>query len=56
LEALTSLPLGVVFKNGGSVYLKALIGGWFSNWSGNIEGIERKRLLNVMIKRGIFER
>jgi hypothetical protein len=56
LRALTSLPPGVVFKNGGNVWLRALIGGGFSEWSGNIKGIGGKRLLNVMIKRGIFER
>ena len=56
LRALTSLPPGVVFENGGNVWLKALIGGWFSDWSGNIEGIESKRLLNFMIKKGVFER
>ena len=54
LEALTSLPLGVEFKNGGYVYLPSLIGGQFNYWSGNIEGIDSNRLLNVMIKRGMF--
>ena len=54
LEALTSLPLGVEFKNGGYVYLPSLIGGQFSDWKGNIEGIDNKRLLNVMIKQGLF--
>ena len=54
LSELTSLPPGVEFKNGGSVYLRSLTGGWFSEWKGNIEGIESKRLLNLMIKRGFF--
>jgi hypothetical protein len=58
LRSLTSLPPGVVFKkNDGGVYLNALIGGRFnSDWKGNIEGIDSKRLLNLMIKQGVFER
>jgi hypothetical protein len=56
LNSLTSLPPGVVFKNGGDVNLKALTGDWFSKWKGNIEGIDSKRLLNSMIKQGVFER
>ena len=55
LESLTSLPPGVVFKNGGDVGLKS-IGEWFEYWKGNIEGIESNRLLNVMIKQRVFER
>ena len=56
LSALTSLPPGVEFKNEGDVDLEYLVGGRFSNWKGNIEGIDSKRLLNVMIKQGVFER
>ena len=56
LEALTSLPPGVEFRNEGDVDLGALIGGWFYEWKGNIEGIDSKRLLNLMIKQGLFER
>jgi hypothetical protein len=55
-ESLTSLPPGVVFKNGWNVYLNSIIGGWFNEWKGNIEGIDSKRLLNMMIKQGVFER
>ena len=54
LDSLTSLPPDVVFKNRGDVYLKSLVGGWFEDWKGNIEGIDSKRLLNVMIKQGVF--
>jgi hypothetical protein len=54
LRALTSLPPGVEFKNGGDVLLRDLIGGWFNNWKGNIEGIDSKMLLNKMIKDGMF--
>jgi hypothetical protein len=53
LESLTSLPSRVVFKNKGNIWLGSLTG-WFGDWSGNIEGISSKRLLNLMIKRGIF--
>ena len=56
LESLTSLPPGVEFKNGEDVYLVYLVGGWFGEWQGNIEGIAPERLLNVMIKQGVFER
>ena len=54
LRALTSLPPGVVFSNGGGVYLRALIGEWISGLEGNIRGVTSKRLLNLMIKRGMF--
>jgi hypothetical protein len=58
LNSLASLPPGVEFKNGsfGFVFLNSLIGGFFSHWSGNIDGIDNKRLLNFMISKGIFER
>jgi len=36
--------------------LKSLLGGAFGYWKGNIEGIDSKRLLNLMIKQGVFER
>ena len=54
LDSLTSLPPDVVFKNRGDVYLKSLVGGWFEDWKGNIKGIASKKLLNVMIKQGVF--
>ena len=56
LRALTSLPPGVEFKNGRDVGLNSLVGGWFSDWKGNIESIDAKRLLNKMISLGLFER
>ena len=56
LESLTSIPPDVEFNNGGGVNLGSLIGGWFEYWKGNIEGIDSKRLLNVMISIGIFNR
>ena len=56
LSSLKELPPGVQFNNRGTVYLNSLIGGkgWFHKWPGNIEGIDSKTLLNVMIKRGVF--
>ena len=54
LKSLTSITPGVEFRNGGDVGLDALIGGWFDEWKGNIEGIQGKRLLNLMIKKGMF--
>ena len=56
LRSLPSLPPGVEFKNTGDVHLGYLIGGMFSNWEGNIKGIDSKRLLNSMVSKGIFER
>ena len=56
LRSLTSLPPGVVFKNGGDVDLRSVTGNWFKYWKVNIEGIDSKRLLNVMIKQRVFER
>jgi hypothetical protein len=56
LGSLKTLPLGVEFKNGGDVNLDDLIGGNFDEWKGNIEGIDSKRLLNLMISKGVFER
>jgi hypothetical protein len=44
----------VEFKNGGDVNLDYLLGGYFNEWKGNIEGIDSKRLLNKMIKDGVF--
>ena len=56
LGSLTSIPSSVEFKNGRNVDLSALIGDWFSDWKGNIEGIDPNRLLNIMISKGLFER
>ena len=67
LRALTSLPPGVEFKNGRHVFLKSFTslppgvefknGGSVQPYSKfNIKGIDSKRLLNVMIKQGVFER
>jgi len=56
LQSLTSLPPGVEFRNRWIVNLRSLIGGDFTKWNGNIEGIDSKRLLNKMIKDGVFER
>jgi hypothetical protein len=62
LRSLQTLPKGTVFSNGGNVNLGSLLergylsGGWFEDWTGNIEGIDDKRLLNKMIKDGLFDR
>jgi hypothetical protein len=54
LRSLKSLPPGVQFQNQGSVYLRSLVGGWFEDWKGNIEGVDPKRLLNLMIDKSLF--
>jgi hypothetical protein len=56
LDSLTSIPPDVEFTNGRNVYLKFLIGGWFDEWSGNIQGIKPNRLLNKMIELGLFDK
>ena len=61
LRDLTSIPPGVVFENGEDVWLKSFISGrdnkgYFGYWEGNIYGIDSKRLLNLMISKGLFER
>jgi hypothetical protein len=45
-----------VFRNGGFISLSSLTGDYFNRWEGNIKGIDNKRLLNLMIKQGVFER
>ena len=52
LRSLETLPPGVEFNNGEDIYLASLR--WLNHWSGNIEGIDSKRLLNLMIKQGVF--
>jgi hypothetical protein len=56
LKSLTSISPGVEFKNGVNIWLDSLIGGYFTKWEGNIPGIAPNRLLNKMIKDGVFER
>ena len=54
LGSLKTLPPGVEFNNGGDVHLW-LFGGSLKDWRrGNIKGVDNKRLLNYMIKRGLF--
>jgi hypothetical protein len=72
LDSLKTLPFGVEFNNGGDVWLHSLKtlhpgvefknNGWVSlekldtrNFTG-IEGIDNRRLLNLMISKGVFER
>jgi hypothetical protein len=54
LNSLKILPSGVRFENKGDVWLDTLVGGWFEDWKGNIEGVDHKRLLNLMIDKGVF--
>jgi hypothetical protein len=54
LNFLKSLPPGVRFENQGDVWLGSLVGGWFEDWKGNIEGVDHKRLLNLMIDKKLF--
>jgi hypothetical protein len=52
----TSISSSVKFMNEGDVFLGSLIGKWFGVWEGNIEGVRSNRLLNLMIKKRLFER
>ena len=54
LELIESIPPDTEFRNEGDVYLESLTDGWFSGWNGNIDGIDSKRLLNLMISKGVF--
>ena len=54
LRSLTSISPGVEFRNKERVYLKSLIGGFIDEWEGNIDGIDSKRLLNLMISKEMF--
>ena len=54
LNSLESLPPGVRSENRGEVYLNSLVGGWFEDWKGNIEGVNPKRLLNLMTDKSLF--
>jgi hypothetical protein len=56
LNSITSIPSTIEFRNGGDVYLNSLIKDAFRHWKGNIEGIGSTRLLNKMIKDGLFEK
>jgi hypothetical protein len=54
LPSLKSLPPGVRFENQRDVWLDTLVWGWFEKWAGNIEGVNPKRLLNLMVDKGVF--
>ena len=56
IEFIKSIYPGVVFANGTIVNMPSIIpdSSYFHNWSGNIEGIDFKRLLNHMVSKGVF--
>ena len=54
LDSLETIPPGVEFRNGGRVYLDGILGVWLDDWEGNIEGVNNKRLLHLMISKGLF--
>jgi hypothetical protein len=54
LADIQSIPRNnVEFRNGGYVWMMSLNN---EEFEGNIEGIDNKRLLNLMISKGVFER
>ena len=54
LRSLKTLPPGVEFRNDGNVYLEGILGGWLNRWECNIEGVDDKRLLNLMANKELF--
>jgi hypothetical protein len=54
VKNLASIPTSVEFRNGGDVSLDRLTGDFFEQFGGNVEGISYMRLLNFMIKKGMF--
>ena len=54
LRSLEVIHPGVEFRNGGNVYLGGILGGWLNRWEGNIEGVDGKRLLNLMTNKELF--
>jgi hypothetical protein len=54
LNSLKRVPPGVQFQNQGYVWLDTLVGGWFEDWKGNIEGVNPKRLLHLMVDKKLF--
>jgi len=48
----SEIPPGFLFKNAGSIDFSNEH--WDHEWSGNIEGINDKRLMDLMIKHGMF--
>ena len=55
LNSVDNITPGITFEHG-FIQMKPIGGRWFRDWEGNIEGIESNRLLNAMIKLGLFER
>jgi hypothetical protein len=58
LSSVKSISRGVEFRNKQTVGLASLFHGWFHLWEDMyyIKGINHRRLLNLMISKGIFER
>ena len=54
LDRVKTISVGVEFHNVKVVYLYTAMDGRFNKWKGNIEGIASNRLLNGMIKGGMF--
>jgi hypothetical protein len=57
LNSIRTIPKEIQFTNGGMIWLKSIIKeGYFNKWTGNIDEILWKRLLNKMISEGLFDR
>jgi hypothetical protein len=54
INEVLKIPPGVKFENEGDAYFGDMLRGEFRLWSGNMEGVDPKRLLNHMISKGIF--
>ena len=54
LPSVTSIEKDVYFNNNREINIKRLVGTWFDFWHGNIKNVDDIRLLNLMIKKGMF--
>ena len=54
LSSVNVIEKDVYFNNDGGVYLKSIFNGWSDYCDFKIDGIDSKRLLNLMIKQGLF--
>lgn len=56
LESLETISPNIKFNNDGAVFLYSIVGGWFSDWKGIIDGVNHGRILNKMVEDGLFDR
>jgi|LauGreSBDMM110SN_4_FD.fasta_scaffold250780_1 hypothetical protein len=55
LNSIDNITPGIIFPHG-FIQIKPMMGIWFQNWEGHIDGIDSTRLLNKMVSIGLFNR